>query len=494
MINLDIKLNTIKFLSKTQESYKYIDKIYFESLNKITNSSFTNPETLYNIDKLTIESQIYLRKLIILCIDNKEDGDIILFDILSKTFRKAYKYVVSVNTIKMSSYLKKVYTGVYSDSLVAEFLAVIVFANYMKKEIDIKDHIYILCLKMLYSFEEVEKNPLLFQPQYITLDDNLKFVIDKIELKLHEEYFKYGYTATSIYEIVKNKDCLSYENGKLKINREKISKDPSSKLFLAYSYVDSLLSMVTMNDLFENTTIEKETVKSFILYYLNLTFKSISNLSISQIDFNELTLFISNSIVQSLYIKKYNQASKLFFENYSESLDSELKHLREEVKLKTEETLKLKNTIREYKTTIEEQDKKIDILENIINENNRNFKELYELRNYVFSLNRSSNTKEYTDISELDLSSLDDKKIICFGGNKQWIKSMKETFPNWTYISSELINFDVNILKDAYLICIKTTHMSHAMYNRIVAHMNKDTKIKFINNNNISIILNSLFN
>lgn len=107
MVTLDIKPNTIKLLSKTPESYSHIDKLYFENIQKIELSSITDPANLYNIDRLTIESQIYLRKLIILCIDNTKDGDILLFDILSKIFRRAYKYVVSVNTVKMSAYFKK---------------------------------------------------------------------------------------------------------------------------------------------------------------------------------------------------------------------------------------------------------------------------------------------------------------------------------------------------------------------------------------------------
>lgn len=246
-----------------------------------------------------------------------------------------------------------------------------------------------------------------------------------------------------------------------------------------------------MSNLFEYMKIEKETVKSIVLYYINLSFKNIVGLEISDINIKELILFVDNSMIQALYIKNYNESYNLFFENYSESLDAELRHLRKTLKDKNKENIKPKKELDECKITIGEQDKKITILEDIINSNNRNFEELYELRNYVFNLNEES-SNSYSNIEEINLSFLDDKKVVCFGGNKQWIKNIKETFSNWAYISSELTNFDVNILKDAYLICIKTIHMSHAMYNRIIAHMNKDTKIKFINNNNIPIILNSL--
>lgn len=492
MATMDIRPHLIKYLAKTREAYKYIDQFYYENINQIQEDNLSEIDNLYRLSKLTIEAQYYLRKILLLCGQDSGDGDVILFEIIKKTFKRAYDYVVSIKTLKMSSYFRKRYNGVYSDSILAEFLSMIMFANFLRKKIDLNDSIYDFCLKMIYSTNQIVNDFRLSHIKYNNYDEVFKSVLNKIESTLKENYFMHGYNLRSIHHLIDKKDCLIHEaNSSFELNIPKIKNDIYSKVYLSYSYIDNELQKATMRDLFEDINIDSDIIKSMINYYilLNGLSESINLSNCDNIDYEELSFFISTSLIQCLYIEAYNKASVFFFKNHTEQInntliktDNKLKEVQKERDYLISENSILKEQLKEISKKLSNTESKLEKIEN-------NNKELFELRTYIF--NNQELDKNFEEETP-DISFLKNKKVLCFGGNQIWISNMKEMFKDWTYVSSESINFDVNILKNADLVCIKVTHISHTMYHKIMNNIDKNSKIKFINNTNINKIINSL--
>lgn len=92
---------------------------------------------------------------------------------------------------------------------------------------------------------------------------------------------------------------------------------------------------------------------------------------------------------------------------------------------------------------------------------------------------------EVVNACELPIPDTSSKKIVVIGGFFSWQQRLKEIYPNFTYIDTDNLNFDVNLVRDADLILFNFLHASHGLYYRLKANCNND-KIAYIANNNIA--------
>lgn len=70
---------------------------------------------------------------------------------------------------------------------------------------------------------------------------------------------------------------------------------------------------------------------------------------------------------------------------------------------------------------------------------------------------------------------------------------MRNKLPSWTLIDPSSINFDKNILNKEHIF-INTSYISHAMYYKVVENLGKNSNIHYINNTNIEICLEDIYN
>ncbi len=91
---------------------------------------------------------------------------------------------------------------------------------------------------------------------------------------------------------------------------------------------------------------------------------------------------------------------------------------------------------------------------------------------------------EVVNAYELPIPDTSNKKIVVIGGFFSWQQRLKEIYPNFTYIDTDNLNFDVNLVRDADLILFNFLHASHGLYYRLKANCDNN-KIAYIANNNI---------
>ena len=76
------------------------------------------------------------------------------------------------------------------------------------------------------------------------------------------------------------------------------------------------------------------------------------------------------------------------------------------------------------------------------------------------------------------------------GGHQIWQNKLKELYPDFTYIDSDNINFDINITRNADIILFNTLHCSHSLYYKMKnntyngLYENKN-KVTYIGSNNM---------
>lgn len=108
----------------------------------------------------------------------------------------------------------------------------------------------------------------------------------------------------------------------------------------------------------------------------------------------------------------------------------------------------------------------------------------------MFNLSTSEDAE--SNNNEVDIDKLNNLNAICFGGTNNWINTMKEVLPNWTFIAAGVENFDVALLKGKNYVFINTKVNSHGMYYKVIENKDKNSKIRYINTTNRDRILREI--
>lgn len=97
----------------------------------------------------------------------------------------------------------------------------------------------------------------------------------------------------------------------------------------------------------------------------------------------------------------------------------------------------------------------------------QNEKELFALREFMFSLDRQ---ETYIPVEEesIDLSKI---KGVLIGGQEQWHKKMREYLPLFAFVNTE--NFDVKLLDSADIVIIFHNFLSHKLYYKVINEVRK---------------------
>lgn len=498
-ITINMYKEFIIYISRNKKSWKIIDELYYKYYDACVNIEEDVKKVVkmhgINLKSETIESTCHINRLIALMLldEYSQSVDNVVM-ILKTAFNKAYKYAVSNTIIKISSYSKRkvdLYDSV--DNIFSEYLALLMTALIYGKKIDEEDEFYISMLEAFYGLDNISNGSLKTNFSYMNCSKERKSIIDKLELNIRGKFYESGYNVEGLHDFLEVKGCFG-DIGDRRLHASKIKDDVYSKIYCAIEYANGILNKVNTEVLFKDIDIKKETVKDFINAYLIVNgydyFKDEgSNIDIKEINLEELSLYVAVSLVQALYIESYEDTYRFFFENFDDAINVKYKNLLNEDREVKKTNLKLQDENEKLKIEVEELQRKLDKSNKEIEESKVNNKELFELRNYIFN-----NQEDIEDLEEenIDLDYLKDKKIVCFGGNKAWISNMSKEFDNWTFIPADAINFDTSILKDVDIVYIKATYISHSMYYKVIANMDSDTEIKFINNSNINRVKNEL--
>lgn len=499
----EIKVNLNKVLMEaiagTEKSHKYIDEYFYSNQEKYATYIQENKDVWskeYDIDSFLIKEKSYLYKLLAIFKDMIDtmtseglytvDVDI-LIDLLQKTYPESYKYAVSCNILKLSNLakkLKKRKEKLSDNEINGNLLTGILISN----SIDRTDDFYNIFMNAIYTLHSSEHRELVeTQCLYENETKEIKNLINKTELVLRSRYYKNGYNASSIlYEAYR----LGVSDPESKLITEeglkKIKDKQTAKISLAMAFdLDATNYPRILEMLGDTVEIDIKDIKNAICSYFSVTNWSKEE----DIDYNELHQYIDIMIINYVYLKAYNRADEFFFNNYSDKTNIELINVNKELRECKKKNLKLQDENSSLKNEIESLKKELELLkkENVNESYNR--KELTELRNFVFNLESDESVEKFDDNT---LEIIQSTSAISIGGNKAWCDKMKEVIPSWTFIPLDMINFDASILKSFDYVFIKATHISHAMYYKIIANINEEQKLRYINSNNIDKVVSEI--
>lgn len=414
--------------------------------------------------------------------------------IISTAFNKAYKYALSNPTIKLSSFVSRKLEIVDDmDDVFAQLLALMTTAKLHEKKIDETDIVYVKLIESFYNLNNISDGIIKLSFSYGDCDKARKALISELELILRGKYFPNGYNQEAIHMFLEVKKCFG-ESHERDLNIDIVKNDIYCKMFCAIEYADNIFNKSSSMAILKDIKIKREVILDFISAYLIFNGHNIEDrtkIDKNDINIDELATFVAISLSQVLYLEAYSNTYDFFFDNYNESIDFKYKELLDKEKEVRSENLTLQDNLQNVLNENDELRRRISKLESELQKSQSNNKELFELRSYIF--NNQDEYKDYTaEELDINLEHLEGKKIVCFGGNASWISSMSKEFNDWIFVSAESINFDPSILKDSDLVVIKATHISHAMYYRIMANLNENTAVKFINNTNVSRVKKEL--
>ena len=138
---------------------------------------------------------------------------------------------------------------------------------------------------------------------------------------------------------------------------------------------------------------------------------------------------------------------------------------------------------------------KYDKCQNTVHELNSKVEELEEKTRILEALlERKTNHEKDFKKEDVDISILQNKNIVVFGGPPNWHTNIKKVLPGITCMPVDNKNFNTSIIDNSDIIVIKTDYFSHAQWYRVIKQArNKNKKILYCQNN-IDMLMNDLVN
>ncbi|MBU5336156.1 hypothetical protein [Intestinibacter bartlettii] len=470
----DVTYFIIEALSKTEKSYRHIDKIYNKDKEKY--SRLAREDKFYKLSiNGTLIQEDYYKKL---CGIRYEADNII--DVLKKTYKKAAKYVENHYVIRLGELFLEIsrqmhkYTKAEVDG---ELLAAIILSYEYNKKLDNNDIIYSNKLKLLQNRYET------FWEKPVYAYENLEKE-EKRRARALLEKVKKQYDTFDIKTIgVNNIDIITGIVPSKKIL-------PKKGQVVALDYIYDLDGVDIISLVGRDYVTEKEVIELINLY---VAFQVEDEISIKK-----LYTFLIAGIKIRYLLKAYNKDKEYYFKNINQDLDDiiadknkEISFLKQERDIKDKQLNDIEVENKKLKEEIQKLKKENNNLKNEIQSFPDTKEELSQLRNLMFTLNREQQEAEKHSV---DVEEVDKLKAICFGGTSKWIQKMKQHFPNWIYVPAGAEQFDVKLLKGKEYIFINTVTNSHGLYYRIIENKAKNSKIRYINNLNTDVIIQEIAN
>lgn len=487
-INTNNKLDLLPFLceafSTNIKTYKYIDKIYNIDKLKFINKAKENKWYNSPIAKEgSIEQEYYFKKILGILLVAQEDIEITdaVLKLISKAWKYTWTYVKQHSVLNLydfiNSYIKKKHgiNNVTDDELNSNGLMLMFLGTiYNGKTIDEDDSMY-KSIVASYFQRMIHMNG----KCRINLDNaskEQKKLIRDLELKLKN------------HKKIKNMPCsyrfsTEQQNG-MNIVINKLSKD--DKFFLSFEYIFDFERISLISIVGDKYLSSKELQE---LIYAYIQFQNAEN-----IDYDEFLKFVYPAIQIRYLAKEYIKAKEYFFENFDEELYNEISKVENENRELKKSNLLLKDENEKLRQEIELLNSKNNKLQNENTKLSTSKSELFALRNFVFEQSIQDNNTIESNTSNIDIGKLNEVKGVVIGGRNSLQQKLKDVLTNWTFISVDTLNFDVDILKNANYIFLNVNVLSHAMYYKVTEITNKiDKNIDFLNNDNVDIYLSEIY-
>lgn len=457
------QLNITPFLCEAfatnKKIYKSIDGIYNTDRLRFYSTAKASPYYNHSVcDESSILQEYYYKKILGILLEAEKDKnltELIIKKLIRKGWEYAYAHVINNNPVYIEKFMmnfikkNKGLDNIDDDYLNSNVLIVILLCNMFEKEIK-EGELYNFVISNYQKRLELIKNK-----EEMQSINNLP-TEQKNELKEIEKKIKAGNIIT--FRPLECKANMT-DDKLILIDIKKMSDIDKYLLCYEYIYDYENLSLISI--------VGKDYLTSKEIQELIYTYKKIIP---EEQNIETIIKYLYPAIQIRYLCKEYKKAKKLFFENFNEELNIIIEEKNTEVKRLKDENYKLTNENNRLSTIISDMEKENKKLKKELEAKEDNKQELYSLREFMFSLD---NEEEYVEIDEVNYERLKEYKGVIVGGHDSWQRKIKEMLPNFKFISTDALNFDVNILNNKEPVFIYTNCLNHGLYYKLINEIRK---------------------
>lgn len=463
----------IKAMRTINDLYYSDEKRYLEALN---NSRYRNSRIIIDTKYDVRENALHALAVIEIAI-NDEDVYNILYDISMKSFKKIYNKVIDshANEFKMRSVISDLAdsgatdTSMISDAGVFYFFYWHIYGGF--KFFSLKD--YAIINGLLSCSEDCLKPCSESTNKMIESDDTAQVIIHDL---LNDDIIR---------DILKRRSIASMMGA---------YADIPQKLD---GYLQALWRLTQFDNVPASVYEDEHLSRNDLLDLINMIAWSVNkgNLAKDEVYFTLLMGMFIRSF-SKMHNKLINKLANNTTENrlsYNEN-EKKLKVEINSIKDKYDEQIRINRKKQQELNAIQI---KYDKSQNTIDTLNSKIEELEEKTRVLEVLLERKDiavAKENTEENKRDdnISILNSKNIVVFGGPPNWHTNVKKVLPNATCIPVSNKSFSTNLIDNSDIIVIKTDYLSHAQWYRIINQArNKNKKVLYCQNN-IDILLSDL--
>lgn len=170
-------------------------------------------------------------------------------------------------------------------------------------------------------------------------------------------------------------------------------------------------------------------------------------------------------------------------ESSLQQVNQEVHDLNQKLDKIQTENKELESRLGSANNELTKQEKRIRELEKMLNEYEADKQELNTLREAFISDNKD-NTENVPEPEKVDL---DSKSILIVGGHPNWLSKYKNLHPKWQFIYCEKQIRSLDFVPNMDYIVFVSSHISHILYNRIIAICRNNNKTPLYINSTQSI-------
>lgn len=258
--------------------------------------------------------------------------------------------------------------------------------------------------------------------------------------------------------------------------RNQTFSDSQSDISNRIGFLSGMFKIMGVSESAYGTTLEEAKLKKILAQFEKL-------MELNDLSEEEGPLAIMVVLMMAGFAKEYedtreNSLKEAQEQSYYEIEKSYDKNQEEVQALKKEQTKLNSKLITErekflfLKKKDENQEREIKRLKDELEKKTETEKELIALRTFVFE-QRENKVEEIVETTDED--KLKEEDVVIIGGNENWVKQMKQRFPDFTYVGANAVNVDLSFLnRPGVNVFFNTATNSHAQYERVMKVMNKN--------------------
>lgn len=466
---------------------KEIDKIY-ETNSHIYYKAYRESDYYNNelFELFTTDEFMHMKKLAGILMDSiQKDDSQVIRSLIKKGFNPIYRYISNQSKPDYAQIMKLAQRGrkleeVTETELISVTLVTIYMVMALGKEMKNQEAAMQWLQTIVDNYQQMiyaKNNP--YEKQIEEKKERVNEWLKYLDAKNSK------YNVNNILDNLIEKDVDRLLN-EYNMSRDRLTmnqyKDIRTQTFAKgdvsnkIGFLSGMMKIMGVSESAYGTTLEEAYLKKVLAQFEKL--RESNELSEEESPFALIAVLMLAGFSKEYENTRKNSLRESQEQSYYEFEKSYDKNQEEVQELKKEQSkLKAKLTTEREKLSFlkkkdENQEREIKRLKEELEKKAETEKELIALRTFVFE-QREDKVEEVLETTDED--KLKNEDIVIIGGNENWVKQMKQRFPDFTYVGANAVNVDLSFLnRPGVNVFFNTATNSHAQYERVMKVMNKN--------------------